>query len=67
MERIFVKAGDTIIPLCDIESVDIAGLESGSITVTYAGGKKAEAHDFDAFEIVMLLHPAAVDEQVPQE
>ena len=41
MERIFVKAGDTIIPLCDIESVDIAGLESGSITVTYAGGKKA--------------------------
>lgn len=61
MERQFIKAGDTIIPLSDIESVDMAEIERGHLRIIYAGGKTAEAHDFDAFEILMLLHPAAIE------
>jgi hypothetical protein len=61
MRRRFIKAGDTLIPLQDVESVDIGNIAQGSLRVTYGGGKTAEARDFDAFEIVMLLHPAALE------
>jgi hypothetical protein len=58
--RNFVKAGDTILPVRDIEHVDISRIEQGHVTVS-SGGRKYEASDFDAFEIIMLLHPAALE------
>ena len=61
MARAFIKAGDTLIPIRDIESVDLSRIEQGAVRVTYGGGRAAEAHGFDAFEIVMLLHPAAIE------
>lgn len=61
MKRGFIKAGNILVPLCDVEDIDIADIERGSLRVTYGGGKTAKAQDFDAFEIVMLLHPAALE------
>jgi hypothetical protein len=59
-EREFVKAGDTIIRIDDIQSIDMARIEQGILNVTHKGGI-SEARDFDAFEIVMLLQPAAIE------
>lgn len=60
MKRDFVKAGNEIIPVRDITRIDISGIERGFISVFHEG-RVLEAHDFDAFEIVMLLHPAALE------
>lgn len=60
MTRSFVKAGNDIIPIRDIERIDIARLEQGVVAVLYKG-RMLEAQDFDAFEILMLLHPAAIE------
>jgi hypothetical protein len=60
MTRAFVKAGDDILPVRDIEHVDIKHIEQGRVTVT-CRGVNYEADDFDAFEILMLLHPAAIE------
>src|SRR4051812_20963813 len=59
-EVTFVKAGGLLIPCAAIEQVDMTGIEQGFVDVTY-GGKKARAHDFDAFDIVMLLKPAGLE------
>lgn len=59
-KREFVKAGDTIIRLADIKSIDMKEIERGLLYVTHQGGG-TEARDFDAFEILMLLHPAALE------
>jgi len=61
MTRDFIKAGNTIIPRSAVEQIDLARLEEGMLTVTHSGGKTAIAHDFDTFEILMLLHPAAME------
>lgn len=61
MTRDFVKAGNTIVKLADIERIDITSLEEGRITIFGAGGAALVAEDFDAFEILMLLHPAAME------
>ena len=61
MTRAFIKAGNIILRLADIERIDIAEIEQGRLTVFHAGGKPLVAHDFDAFEILMLLHPAAIE------
>lgn len=61
MTRAFIKAGNTILRLADIERIDIAEMEQGRLTVFHSGGKPLVAHEFDAFEILMLLHPAAVE------
>jgi len=61
MIREFIKAGDLIIPLRDVESVDISRLEEEGVAVISYAGKKADARDFDAFEAVMLIHPAALE------
>jgi hypothetical protein len=60
MSRSFIKAGDIMLPVRDIESVDISRIEQGSVTIA-ARGQRFEAHDFDAFEIVMLLQPSALE------
>jgi hypothetical protein len=57
----FLKCGQVLIPLTSVESVDISRLEQGIVDVTYAGGQKAEAREFDAFEAVMLLKPGALE------
>ena len=57
----FLKAGDIIIPVVSVESVDISMIETGYVDVFYEGGKTARAHGFDAFEIVMQLRPAAIE------
>jgi hypothetical protein len=61
MKREFIKAGNVILRLADIERVDIAEIECGRLTVFYDGGQALVAQDFDAFEILMLLHPAAIE------
>lgn len=61
MTRDFIKAGNIILRLRDIERIDMAEIEQGRLTVFYDGGQKLVAHDFDAFEILMLLHPAAME------
>jgi hypothetical protein len=58
--RPFIKAGQAIIPVSAIARVDLARLEEGIVTVT-ALGETHEMRDFDAFEAVMLLHPAALE------
>ncbi len=60
MKRAFVKAGNEIIRLADIDGVDITCIEQGVISVS-CRGRMLEARDFDAFEITMLLHPAALE------
>jgi hypothetical protein len=60
MKREFVKAGNEIIRIADIDGVDISRIERGTIIISHRG-RKLEAVDFDAFEIVMLLHPAALE------
>lgn len=61
MTRAFVKAGSMMLRIADIERIDIAEIEHGRLTVFHDGGKPLVAQDFDAFEILMLLHPAAVE------
>ena len=60
-DKSFITASDLLIPLAAVESVDMAQIEQGYVDVTYSGGQTRRAHDFDAFEIVMLLNPAAVE------
>ena len=60
MNRSFIKAGDIMLPVRDIDSVDISRVEQGVVTVT-ACGRQFEAQDFDAFEIIMLLQPSALE------
>ena len=60
MKREFVKAGDQMIRIADIERIDMSRIEQGSIAV-FCAGRQLEARDFDAFEIIMLLHPAAIE------
>ncbi len=57
----FIKASDLLIPFASIESVDMSQIEQGYVDITHGGGQKRRAFDFDAFEIVMLLNPAAVE------
>lgn len=61
MKREFVKAGQAIIRVADIVKVDVGRLEYGTARVTLADGTAYEAQEFDAFEIVMLLHPSALE------
>lgn len=61
MQNKFVKAGDRLIRAEDIENVDMSGIERGFVDVVFSGGQRARAHDFDAFEIVMLLKPAGLE------
>jgi hypothetical protein len=60
MNRTFIKAGDTILPIRDIDSIDISRIEHGMVTVAVQG-QRYDAHDFDAFEIIMLLQPSALE------
>jgi len=61
-QRGFIKAGDVIIPIAAVERVDISRIEqTGAVEIIYSGGQSMTAHDFDAFEAVMLLHPAALE------
>jgi hypothetical protein len=60
MNRTFIKAGDIMLPVRDIDSIDISRIEQGMVTVA-ARGQRYNAHDFDAFEIVMLLQPSALE------
>ncbi|MDP2206382.1 MAG: hypothetical protein Q8K65_08755 [Alphaproteobacteria bacterium] len=61
-QRAFIKAGDVIIPIAAVERVDIARIEQdGTVDIVHSGGQRMTARDFDAFEAVMLLHPAALE------
>jgi hypothetical protein len=61
MTRQFIKAGDIIIPLSSVQSVDISRLESCGVAVILHANGTAEAREFDAFEAVMLVHPSALE------
>lgn len=60
----FVTVDGVLIDPAAIVSVDISDLGQGRITVThhYNGDMRtAKAEDFDAFEIIMMLSPSAVE------
>jgi hypothetical protein len=57
----FIKAGSLVVPVAAIEAVDLSELERGRVEVTYGGGKRAVARGVDAYELVMLLRPSAVE------
>lgn len=61
MTREFIKASGELLRLSDISRVDMREITQGYVDIFTADGQKRRAHDFDAFEIVMLLHPAAVE------
>ena len=61
MTRAFIKAGNSVLRLADIERVDIPNIEQGSIVIYHNGGAALTAQDFDAFDILMRLHPAALE------
>lgn len=62
IERMFIKAGDIIIPLASVHRLDMSRLEqTGEVDITFGNGEVATARDFDAFEVIMLLHPAAIE------
>jgi hypothetical protein len=60
MNRAFVKAGNEVIRIADIERLDLSRLEQGIVSVT-CQDRTLEASDFDAFEILMLLHPSSIE------
>lgn len=61
-KRDFIKAGDTIVPIASVARVDISRIEkTGAVDITLKDGQVLTADDFDAFEAVMLLHPAALE------
>lgn len=57
----FVKVSDLLIPISSVESVDMSTIEQGFVTVSHGGGKLSRADGFDAFEIIMLLSPGAIE------
>ncbi|MDY0009887.1 MAG: hypothetical protein RBS08_09295, partial [Bdellovibrionales bacterium] len=61
-ERMFIKAGDIIIPLASVQRLDMSRLEqTGEVDIAFGNGEMATARDFDAFEAVMLALPAAIE------
>lgn len=57
----FVKAGDDLIRIDLVESVNIEAIEQGRVIVTHSGGKESIALGFDAIEVVMALKPSALE------
>ena len=60
MAASFIKAGEEIFRLSAGEKLEIARIESG-VAVLHVAGKSVQLVDFDAFEAVMKLHPAALE------
>lgn len=58
--RPFLKAGQLIVPVTAVERADLGRLEEGIVRLR-VDGVDHELRDFDAFEAVMLLHPAALE------
>lgn len=56
-----VKAGEKLIPVSEINSVDITKLEQEVVIVNHKNGEQYEARGFDAIEVVMVLKPSAVE------
>lgn len=56
----FLTAGDEIIPIHAIESVDIASVEEERVLIRH-NGRVTEARGFDAMEAVMTLKPSALE------
>lgn len=57
----FLKAGEQLIPINLVESVDISAIEFGGVKIVYSEGKEAIAIGIDAIEAVMLLKPSALE------
>lgn len=58
--RPFIKAGETIVPVTAVERLDVHELEQGVVSLV-AHGQSYTLTGFDAFEAVLLLHPAALE------
>ena len=57
----FAKAGQLVVPLAAIEALDLSELERGRVGITYGGGQTACARDVDAYDLVLRLHPSALE------
>lgn len=56
-----LKAGDLLLPFDDVDRIDIAGIEQGSILIVMRNGTVHEAKGFDAIEAVMAVKPSALE------
>ena len=58
--RSFIKAEDCILPVSSIEKLDLSDIEQGIVRATVAGAVYTLT-GFDAFDALMLIHPAAME------
>lgn len=58
---VIIKAGNYLIPIEQIKSVDIADIEQESITIRTIDGTIYTATGFDAIEALMVLKPSAME------
>lgn len=61
MTNNFIKAGEEIIRIDLVESINIESIDQGKVIITHSGGKESIAMGFDAIEAVMLLKPSALE------
>lgn len=55
-----IKAGDRIIPVSRVRSIDISRIEDGMVAVHTDDGMFG-AYGFDAIEIIMAMKPSALE------
>jgi hypothetical protein len=58
---LFVSAGDDLIYVDEITSVDISSVENEIVVINTKHGKSYTAVGFDAIEAVMLFKPSALE------
>lgn len=56
-----IKAGELLLPVASIEEVDLAEGARGRVRVRHSGGPIAWAIGVDAHDLVMRLHPSALE------
>jgi hypothetical protein len=61
MNPLVLKAGDDLLPFCDVERIDIRSIEEELAIVHMKNGTYFCATGFDAIEAVMVLKPSALE------
>lgn len=60
MQRLFIKAGQDLIPVAEVTRADISDVENGVVDI-FCGAERRRLEGFDALEAVMLLNPSALE------
>lgn len=56
-----IKAGNRIIPLTSIASIDVSDMENLVMSIKLLDGDVVQAHNLDALENAMLLKPSCLE------